>query len=363
VKKGKQDELQVKKYLKEILFLLISICGAFFISGLIILFSGEHPSEVFSIFIEGIFGSTEGILYTLFFSTPLIFTGLSVAFALKGGLFNIGAEGQLYIGSMAAAFVGFTLVNFPPVVLIPLTILVSIIGGGLWGSIAGFLKAKFGSHEVINTIMLNFIAISLVGYLSSGPFKNPGDQIPQTPLISESARIPEIHTIFPAFPETVPLNISFFIAIFSAIFAYVLLKYTKLGYEIRSVGFNPDASRLSGISLIKINLLTMFISGAFAGMVSINEVLGYRYRFLNNFSPGYGYFGIAVALLGKNHPLGVIASAIFFGAISRGGLLVDIHSDRISRDVIFVIQGIIILFVISRELMSVIAKRKKYTAL
>jgi len=349
--------LLFNKFARETAFIIIAVAGAFIVSGFIILCAGENPFVIFSLFLEAVFGSREGVLYTFFFAIPLIFTGLSVAFALRGGLFNIGAEGQLYIGSFAAAYVGFSFSGLPAFILLPLAIVASIVGGGLWGAIAGFLKAKYGSHEVINTIMLNFIAISFVGYLSSGPLKNPGDQIPQTPLIPESVRIPKIHDLISGLPESVPLNISFFFALFAAALVYLFFKHSKMGYEIRAVGENPRASRLSGINIQKINVLTMFISGAFAGMVGINEILGYRYRFLNNFSPGYGYLGIAVALLGRNHPLGVVLSALFFGAISRGGLLIDIHSDKISRDVIFVIQGIIILFVISRQLMEMIINK------
>jgi len=347
----------LKKFYKETVFVLFSVAGAFIVSGLIILFAGENPLTIFSLFVEGVFGSSEGILYTLFFATPLIFTGLSVAFSLKGGLFNIGAEGQLYIGSIAAAVIGFSLTGFPAYIVIPLAMFASIAGGGLWGAIAGYLKAQFGSHEVINTIMLNFIAISLTGYLATGPLKNPGDQIPQTQTIVDQAKIPQLHDFIPGVPSSVPLNISFLFAIIAAVLVYFFFKHTKPGFEIRAVGENPDASRLSGISLFKTHVIIMVISGALAGMVGSNEIMGYRYRFLTNFSPGYGYLGIAVALLGRNHPLGVVLSALFFGALSRGGLLIDIHSDKISRDVIFIIQGIIILFVVSRQFLEIVIKR------
>ena len=342
------------KHLKENITLIISFILSLIISGIIVLILGENPVKIFVLFIDGSFGSWNNLGYTLFFATPLIFTGLSVAICFRCGLFNIGAEGQLYIGSFACAYAGFTFLNLPNFLLIPLSILFSILAGGFWGLIPGYLKAKTGAHEVITTIMLNFIAIGLTSYFASGPFQAKDTQIAQTNLISTSAHLPRIGESLKyvgiQYDKSIPLNLSFIIAIITCIIIYILFKYTVLGYEIRAVGFNKNSALASGINVNWIITLTFIISGAIAGLVGTNEVMGYRYRFLDNFSAGYGYLGIAVALLGKNHPFGVFISAVIFGAIMRGGLLIDIYSDKISRDVIYIIQGILILLITSQEL-------------
>ena len=342
------------KYTKENIILFTAFLASLICSGFIIFLLGENPIRVFIIFFNGAFGSWNNLGYTLFFATPLIFTGLSVAICFRGGLFNIGAEGQLYIGTFACAYIGFKFLNLPPFLLIPLSVLFSAVAGGFWGLIPGYLKARTGAHEVINTIMLNFIAVALTGYFASGPFQAVGDQIPETSPISESAHLPRMGEILKIvglnYPDSIPLNFSFIIAVFLCILVYFMFKYTTLGYEIRAVGFNKNAALASGINVNWIITLTFVISGAIAGLVGTNEVMGYRYRFLDNFSAGYGYMGIAVALLGRNHPVGVFISAVIFGAIMRGGLLIDIYSDKISKDVVYIIQGILILFIISGEL-------------
>ena len=321
---------------------------------------GEDPVRIFGIFIKGAFGSWNNFGYTLFFATPLIFTGLSVAVCFRCGLFNIGAEGQLYVGTFACAYAGLTFFDLPGFLMIPLAILFSIAAGGFFGFIPGYLKAKTGAHEVIVTIMLNFIGIGITSYFASGPFRNPGDLIPQTRLISESAHIPKMSEFLEIFGidaiGKIPLNLSFMIAIITCLLIYFIFKYTTFGYEIRAVGLNKKAASASGINVSKIITLTFILSGAVAGLVGVNEVMGYRYRFLDNFSAGYGYLGIAVALLGRNHPAGVFISAVIFGAIMRGGLLVDIYSDKITKDFVYIVQGILILFIISGEFWKKIKK-------
>ena len=333
--------------------LLLSFLSSLVFSGLIILLLGENPLMIFGTFLSGAFGSWNNLGYTLFYATPLIFTGLSVAVGLRAGLFNIGAEGQLYIGAFMCAFAGLTFLNMPAALLVPTAILFSAAAGGVFGFVPGYLKARAGAHEVITTIMLNFIAIGLTGYFASGPFKAAGDQIPQTNFISESAHLPRISELSGLlgikYPDYIPLNSSIFIAVAACILVYLMFKYTTLGYEIRAVGLNKDAALASGIDVKKIITVTFIISGALAGLAGVNEVMGYRYRFLDNFSSGFGYMGIAVALLGRNHPAGVFISAVLFGAMMRGGLLVDIYSDKITKDVVYIIEGILILFLVSGE--------------
>ena len=283
-------------------------------------------------------------------------------------LFNIGAEGQLYVAAFATAWVGIkfggTVVNIfgtdvnyswtslPAVLLVPLCILTAVIAGGIWGAIPGILKAKFGSHEVINTIMLNFIAIALVSYFTQYYYKVPGDAIMQTAPIGEAARIPRISQFIPGMPEFVPLSVAFLIAILMCVLVYIFLWKTKWGYELRAVGENPTAAEYGGISPKKQIVIAMTISGGLAGMVAIGEVLGYRYRYYDGFSDGWGFLGIAVALLGRNHPLGIFIAAIFFAVLKRGEIFVDIETKYVSKDLVEVLQAIIIIFVASLQRFS-----------
>jgi len=349
----------VKAILRQLISPLIAVIAAFIVGGLIVLAIGDSPNNVYRLFLRNSFGLFDALGnftydnwgYTLFYATPLIFTGLAVSLAFKCGLFNIGAEGQLYMGAFTAAWVGITLSNLPGIVLVPMCIIAAILGGALWGAIPGLLKARFGSHEVINTIMLNFIAIGLVSYLTQNFYKAQGDPIMQTVPVADQAHIARFHTILSPlgidFPARIPLNISFLMALLSCLLVWVFLWRTKWGYEVRAVGLNPSAAEYGGISTKKQVVLAMTLSGALAGMVGVNEVLGYRYRYFHDFSSGigFGFTGIAVALLGRNHPAGIILAAILFGALQRGGLFVDIFAEKVSKDLVFVLQGIIILFV------------------
>jgi simple sugar transport system permease protein len=304
----------------------------------------------------------------LFYATPLIFTGLAVAVAFRCGLLNIGAEGQLYVASFATAWVGikfggvvvnvfgtdvnYSWMSLPAILLVPLCMLTAVVAGGIWGAIPGILKAKFGSHEVINTIMLNFIAIALVSYFTQYYYKVPGDAILQTAPIGEAAHIPRISQFIPGMPEFVPLSIAFILAILMCVLVYIFLWKTKWGYELRAVGENPSAAEYGGISPKKQIIIAMTISGALAGMVGIGEVLGYRHLYYDAFSPEWGFLGIAVALLGRNHPLGVFLAAIFFAILQRGGIFVDAFTEYVSKDLVEVLQAVVILFVASLQRFS-----------
>ncbi|HKC65207.1 MAG TPA: ABC transporter permease, partial [Pyrinomonadaceae bacterium] len=299
--------------------------------------------------------------YTLFNATPLIFTGLAVAVAFRCGLLNIGAEGQLYVASFATAWVcivfggvtvdvfgqpvNYSIASLPAIVLIPLGCLTAIVVGALWGAIPGFLKARFGSHEVINTIMMNFIAVALVSYFTQYHYKVAGDPILETAPIGAAAHIPRLGRFIPGLPERIPLNLAFILALIACALVYIFLWRTKWGYEIRATGANPTAAEYGGISVRKQIILAMAVSGGLAGMVGINEVMGYRYRYYDGFSDNYGFTGIAVALLGRNHPVGVIFAAILFAILSRGGIFVDAFTEHVSKDLVQVLQGTIILFV------------------
>jgi len=353
------------KIFREVLWPLVAVVAAFMIGGIIVLLIGDNPLTAFYHLIGNSFGSLHDIGYTLFLATPFIFTGLAVAVAFRAGLLNIGAEGQLYVAAFAAAWVGikfggtvvnifgkeenWSWANLPALLLIPMCILAAVVAGGIWGAVPGILKARFGSHEVINTIMLNFVAIALVSYLTQYYYKIPGDPIMQTAEIGQNAQIPRISQYIPGMPDFVPLSVAVLLAIGMCVLVYIFLWKTKWGYELRAVGENPSAAEYGGISPKKQIVIAMTISGALAGMVAIGEVLGYRYRYYDGFSDGWGYLGIAVALLGRNHPLGIFLAAIFFAVLKRGEIFVDIETKYVSKDVVEVLVAVTIIFVASLQ--------------
>ena len=353
---------------------LIAVMLALLVGAIVIILVGENPIDVYKLLFSHAIGNRDGWGNVLFRATPLIFTGLTVAFAFRCGLFNIGGEGQMYIGSFLATWVGFTFTNLPAFILIPLCILSAAAGGALWAAVPGILKAKTGVHEVIVTIMMNWIAASLTFFLVL-KFKAPATEemiaagvkqmIPHTSEIAEAARLPRLYTIFKFlnidFPAYNQVNVSFFIAIGVAILAYYILWKTNLGYEIRAVGYSPLAAEYGGISVAKNIILAMVISGAFAGLVGTNEIMGYKYRWRQEIFTGLGFNGIAVALLGKNHPLGVVLAAILFGILNYGGAIVNIFTaGRIPRELIMVLQAVIVIFVvISDEVVKRLIRQRR----
>lgn len=330
----------LKKNSANLLPSLAALILAGIVSSIVILILGESPIYIARVMLSGSAGSLSSIANTLEEATPLIFTGLCVAIAMRCGLFNIGGEGQLVIGAFVAAWVGYRVGGLPPVVHITLCIALAGLAGALWALIPGLLKARFGAHEVINTIMLNYVAFIFANYLVGLPyFKKPG-QIPQTEDVLQSALLPRMTFLY----EYTRLNLGFVLAIAAVLLIYILLEKTELGFEIRSVGHNPLASRASGISVARNMLLAMAISGFLAGMAGSERVLGVHRHFISPFPFGYGFAGIAVALLGRNRPLGVLVSAIFFGALASGGAQVDIETN-VPRELVTVIQAIVVLFV------------------
>jgi general nucleoside transport system permease protein len=337
---------------RELVFPLVAVVAAFLVGGILILIIGDNPVQAYGLLFGSAFSWPVGIGYTLFYATPLIFTGLAVLVAFRCGLLNIGAEGQLYVAAFATAWVGITFANLSSWFLIPLCFVAAILGGGIWGAIPGVLKAKFGSHEVINTIMLNFIAVALLSYFTQYHYKTPGDPIMQTVPIGESAHIARLGRLIPNLPEFIPLNLAFIVALICCGLVYLFLWRTKWGYELRATGTNPSAAEYGGISVPRQIIVAMTISGALAGMVGINEVLGYRYRYYDGFSDNYGFTGIAVALLGRNHPVGVVISALLFAILQRGGIPVDAFTEHVTKDIVQVLQGTIILFVAAEAFFS-----------
>jgi ABC-type uncharacterized transport system permease subunit len=315
-----------------------------------ILFVGENPLTAYKILFVESFGNLRNLATTLQRATPLMFTGLAVAFGYRAGLFNIGAEGQLYIGAFAAAWVGFTLTGAPRFIHLPLAIIAGMLGGALWGSIPGYLKAKLGVHEVINTIMLNFIALYLTDWLATGPFHG-GSWVPETARIKPTAALTRLY------PPT-RLTTGVFLALLAAFVVYLVLWKTRQGYELRAVGLNPDAAEYGGINVARNTVLAMAISGALAGLAGTEQILGLHNRFIVRFSSDLGFMGIAVALLGKNHPFGVILAAVLFGALQTGSAAMD-RLTSVPRELITIIQALIIFFVAAEYLIRRILRMKE----
>ncbi len=335
---------------------VVAVLASFLVGGLVVAAIGESPVRVYAILFRGALGSVDGVGYVLFNAVPLIFAGLAVAFAFRGGLFNIGGEGQLYAGSFVCAWIALSLPGLPAPLMVPLLILVSAAGGALWAALPGYLKARFGAHEVINTIMMNFIAVALTSYLVVNVFKETGQMTPQTAAIPVAGQLPRLagalQSVGIPLPDANPLNASILIAGAAIWLAWFILYRTTLGFEIRAVGLSEKAAEYAGISIRRTILATMVISGAFAGLVATNEVMGFRHRFLDNFSSGIGFMGIAVALLGRNTPIGVLFASLLFGMLNAGALEIDVFTD-VPRELILVVQAVtIILVVVVNEVMQ-----------
>ena len=324
------------------------------------LFTGAlgSPERYASAFASGdtnqIIRAFNPISESLLAATPLIFTGLAVALGFRSGLFNIGAEGQLYLGAIVATFVGFSLHGLPFFIHLPLAIGAGFLGGALWGFIPGLLKARTGAHEVIVTIMLNYVSYQVINWvLRQAWYQRPGRPDPVSPVVDPSAIIPPII-------EGLRVNWGFALAILAATFVSWLLFRSTLGFEFRAVGFNPSAAKYAGISISKTLILTMAICGGLAGLAGATEIIGVNKALTPGFSPGYGFDGIAIALLGGSSPLGVVLAAILFGVLRAGATPMQ-AATGIPIDLVVVIQALVIMFVAApaliRELYRIKARR------
>jgi simple sugar transport system permease protein len=284
-------------------------------------------------------------------STPFIFAGLAVALGFQSGLFNIGAEGQLTMGAIFAAFAGYAF-NLPMIIHLPLAIFAGMLGGAIWGFIPGWLKAKTGGHEVINTIMMNYIAIRVSEYLLRGPMMRPDSFNPVSPFILDSAKLPRF------FGSPIRFHLGFFIALIVAWLVWWFLYKTRWGFDFRSVGANPNASRYAGMSIVVTIVAVMSLSGALAGLAGTNEVLGLNYNLALAFSAGYGFDAIAIALLGRSHPLGVVLASIMFGVLRNGATRMQL-SAGIPIDIISVLQAMILLFIATPAIIRTIYRLPK----
>jgi simple sugar transport system permease protein len=355
---------------------LLTTLLAFFVGGLVMLVTGKDPIAVYEAIWKGtglqwLFPWTTGadrtlaasnLQQTLIITTPLILTGLAVAFAFRAGLFNIGGNGQYIVGSIAAVWVGSSFADMPSLLHILLAIVAACAAGAFWAGIAGFLKATTGAHEVITTIMLNYIALWIGVWLFSlgGPLQNEAQKsIPVSEDVVEGAKLP----VFWGDPVLQGLHIGIFIALFAVVVFWVLLNRSTIGFEVRAVGFNPEAARYSGMSVGKNYFLVMAICGLFAGLAGAIDVLGWQFRIATNDLPivYFGFIGIAVALLGRNTAIGTVAAALLFGALYSGtsqrNLDPTIFEPSLAQNLTFIIQGLVILIVSADVLVLAMLRR------
>lgn len=321
-------------------FSFIGLVMGIFAAALIALLLGEDPLLVLQVLARGAAGSSTSLAYSLFYATPLIFTGLAVSWAFQAGLFNIGGEGQMAIGGLAAIGFGLTFPDLPAPIGIIGAIVSATLAGGIWGALAGWLKAYRKVHEVLATIMLNFIAFGFVSYAVSEVWRNRESQAPETSALTEAYRLPTLID---------PLNSSFILGIVLAALTGFLLTRTKFGFRQRMTGGGPQVGRLAGMKIERQVVVAMFVSGGLAGLAGMSDILGLSLKLREGFTAGAGYIGIAVALLGRGQAIGVVLSALLFGALHKGSLDLDLDTENISRDLAVVIQAFIIVFVASSK--------------
>ena len=327
---------------------LINLAAALVVSGIIIAIIGENPFVAMGVMLKGAFVYKGALGYTLFYTTNFIFTGLAVAVAFHAMLFNIGGEGQAMIGGLGVGLVCLALDSLlPPLLVVTVAIFAAALFGAAWGVIPGWLQARRGSHIVITTIMFNFIAASLMVWLLAGMLMAPGQMSPETRSFAEGIGLPQIHDVLNAIGFSVaksPLNFSFVVALLASFGVWVLIWRTRLGYVIRATGHSERAAIYAGHNPAHIIMIAMAISGGLAGLMSLNEILGVQERVILNFTSGYGFTGIAVALMGRNHPVGILFASLLFGALYQGGAELDFEFQTITREMVLMIQGLIILF-------------------
>ncbi len=340
------------KGLRDILGTLLAPAAALILAlllGLVlIILMGKDPAVATKALAMGAFGSTQAFGETVVKMTPLIMTGLSFALANRCGLINIGAEGQLYMGGLFAVIVGLY-VKLPIFLLLPLTIVAGFVGGGIWGMLAGFFKVRFGANEMITTIMLNYIANYFSNYMVMSVLVEPPGTMPQTPQIDVNAQLPRLF-------EGSRIHAGIIVALLCILLYYIFLWKTRTGFETRVVGLNPDAASYAGINNKNRVVLAMFIAGGFAGLAGAMELMGVQLRLFQDFSPGYGFDGIAVALLGQNSPIGILLSSLMFGALRAGSNKMQMMA-KVPAASIYIIQSLVIIFVVGSRFLTDLQKK------
>ncbi|MES2585176.1 MAG: ABC transporter permease [Pseudomonadota bacterium] len=332
------------------LVLLPAVClaVALLVAGAVVALVGQSPKEVIAVLVHGAFGTARGFSYTLYYATTFVFTGLAVAVAFHGGLFNIGGEGQAILGGLGTGLVALWWSAFLPVwIMLPLMLVAGALFGMAWAAVPGYLQAYRGSHVVITTIMFNFIGSSLLVYLLVNHLRPAGSMSVESEAFADSAKLPAMHEALAwlgvEWPSS-PLNLSVLLAVLAAVGVYLFLWRTRAGYHLRAVGSSPGAAEYAGIRPKRQVMIAMAVSGALAGMVGMNEIAGVNGKLLLEFVSGAGFTGIAVALMGRNHPVGIVLASILFGALFQGGAEVAFEVRGFSREMVVMLQGFIVLF-------------------
>ena len=326
---------------------ILSVLLAAAISAIVILLIGEHPGEALKTMITGALGSSYGWGYTLYYTTNFIFTGLAVSVALKTGLFNIGGEGQATLGGLGVALACLYLPLPHWALAIPVAMVAACLFGAMWAVVPAYLQARRGSHIVITTIMFNFLAAALLNYMLVEMLMPAGSMDPASVVFPEATNVPKLSDFFSlfgiSFAEATPANVSLFIALSLCVVVWVFIWKTQTGFALRTFGQSESVAAYSGISAFKVTMIAMMISGGISGCMAINNVMGEAERLVMNAAEGAGFIGIAVALIGRSHPLGVVLSAFLFGFLYQGGAELAFWSN-IPRELIVVIQALVILF-------------------
>ena len=336
------------KWAELVVLPIVCLAVALAVAGVVVALIGQDPMEVLSFLIYGALGTARGVSYTLYYTTTFIFTGLAVAVAFHGGLFNIGGEGQAIMGGLGTGLVALWLSPYLPAwLMLPLMLVVGAAFGMLWAAVPGYLQAYRGSHVVITTIMFNFIASSVLVYLLVNHLRPVGTMSVESVPFEPSANLPRMHEALAwlgiEWPAS-PLNTSLFIALAAAVAVYLFLWRSKAGYNVRAVGSSASAAEYAGINAKRHIVLAMAVSGALAGMVGMNEIAGVSGKLLLEFVSGAGFTGIAVALMGRNHPVGIVFASLLFGALFQGGAEVAFEVKGFSRDMVVLMQGLVVLF-------------------
>lgn len=313
---------------------------ALVLGAVVLAISGHNPLTTYKLLATESFGSMKRVGATLAAATPLIFTGLATAIAFRTGAFNVGVEGCVNVGGLAAAFVGFTFVSLSGFVLLPAAILASVIAGALWMLVPALLKSKLDVDEVVTTLMLNFVAVSLTAWLVNGPLLAPGSANSATPLVAEAARLPKLM-------RGSAFNVGFFIALALIVAYWLWDRWTALGYETRLAGLNARFATASGMNVPGLLFRMMLLSGAIGGLAGGVHALGTVFRYVSGFSPGYGFVGIAVALLGRDNAWGILLAAILFGALATSGATIQLFSD-VPIEIVNILQGLVMIFAVVR---------------
>jgi ABC-type uncharacterized transport system permease subunit len=326
---------------------LLNLAAALALSALVVLAVGEDPGLALLTLVDGVVGDPEGIGFTLYYATTFMLTGLAVTIPFHAGLFNIGGEGQVMLGGLGIALVCLGLGNWPLAVVLPLAVLAAAGCGAAWAFVPAWLQARRGSHVVITTIMFNFIASTLMTWLLVDLLIAPGQSAPESLGFAASTWLPQAHELLAALGIAVsatPLNLSFLLALGIGAAVWVLLWHTRWGYEIRVVGASEGAARYAGIDVARVTIGALCLGGACAGLAAVNDVMGAEHRLLLNFSAGSGFIGIAVSMMGRNHPLGIALAALLFGALYQGGSALAFEMPNLQHGLVVVIEGLVILF-------------------